>query len=208
MYVSICIFLSRYGRKATAVGSTLGSTSTMSLLSTLLLPDWYGPLRDSFAIQIAHAAGATVIATSSSDEKLKISRALGAAHTINYKKLPEWEKEVIKLVSFHARSKLKIRIRSHTARLVDKRRRGGPRCRNRWPSNLDEIPRRIKVRWISPRRRCASRGARFLRLLSLDFELMSQSRTLPQLADVRMMVMPIIQKALNLHGVQVGSRTQ
>lgn len=36
-----------------------------------------------FALQIARAAGATVIATSSSDEKLERMRALGASHTIN-----------------------------------------------------------------------------------------------------------------------------
>src|SRR3546814_1090227 len=35
-----------------------------------------------FALQLAHAAGARVIATSSSDEKLARARALGAAETI------------------------------------------------------------------------------------------------------------------------------
>ena len=34
--------------------------------------------------------GATVIATSSSDEKLERVRALGADHTINYKTEPKW----------------------------------------------------------------------------------------------------------------------
>ena len=43
-----------------------------------------------FALQIAVAMGAQVIATSSSDEKLARVRALGAAHTINYKSEPEW----------------------------------------------------------------------------------------------------------------------
>ena len=43
-----------------------------------------------FALQFAKALGATVIATSSSDEKLARLRGLGAAHTINYKSEPKW----------------------------------------------------------------------------------------------------------------------
>ncbi len=50
-----------------------------------------------FGLQIAKAAGATVILTSSSDEKLERGRALGANHTINYKSTPEWDTEVLKL---------------------------------------------------------------------------------------------------------------
>ncbi|WP_067666782.1 zinc-dependent alcohol dehydrogenase family protein [Nocardia miyunensis] len=43
-----------------------------------------------FALQFAKAAGATVIATSSSDEKLERLRKLGADHIINYRDVPEW----------------------------------------------------------------------------------------------------------------------
>lgn len=43
-----------------------------------------------FALQFAKAAGATVIATSSSDEKLERLTALGADHVINYKDNPKW----------------------------------------------------------------------------------------------------------------------
>ncbi len=43
-----------------------------------------------FALQFAKAAGAVVIATSSSDEKLQRLRALGADHVINYKSQPKW----------------------------------------------------------------------------------------------------------------------
>jgi len=43
-----------------------------------------------FALQFAKAMGATVIATSSSDEKLERLRALGADHLINYKTEPKW----------------------------------------------------------------------------------------------------------------------
>ena len=43
-----------------------------------------------FAVQLAKAAGATVIATSSSAEKLARLKALGADHLINYKEDPNW----------------------------------------------------------------------------------------------------------------------
>ncbi|KAF7364294.1 Alcohol dehydrogenase superfamily protein [Mycena sanguinolenta] len=52
-----------------------------------------------FALQFAVASGATVIATSSSDEKLKIVTKLGAKHVINYKKTPNWAAEVVKLTN-------------------------------------------------------------------------------------------------------------
>ncbi len=45
-----------------------------------------------FAVQFAKAAGATVIATSSSAEKLARLKALGADHLINYKEDAEWGK--------------------------------------------------------------------------------------------------------------------
>jgi NADPH:quinone reductase-like Zn-dependent oxidoreductase len=47
--------------------------------------------------QIAAAAGATVIATSSSDEKLELARKLGATHTINYRKTPDWSNKALEL---------------------------------------------------------------------------------------------------------------
>ncbi|KAI0357912.1 NAD-P-binding protein [Trametes cingulata] len=50
-----------------------------------------------FALQFAVASGATVIATSSSDEKLKIAKKLGATYTINYKKTPDWDEEALKI---------------------------------------------------------------------------------------------------------------
>ena len=50
-----------------------------------------------FALQFAKAAGATVIITSSSDEKLERARALGADHTINYRSEPDWAKAARKL---------------------------------------------------------------------------------------------------------------
>jgi NADPH:quinone reductase-like Zn-dependent oxidoreductase len=48
----------------------------------------------AFALQLATAAGARVIVTSSSDEKLERARRLGAWATVNYKTTPEWDAEV------------------------------------------------------------------------------------------------------------------
>ena len=52
-----------------------------------------------FALQIAAAAGATVIATSSSDEKLELAKKLGATHSINYSKNEAWDEEVMRLTN-------------------------------------------------------------------------------------------------------------
>ncbi|PPQ83214.1 alcohol dehydrogenase [Psilocybe cyanescens] len=46
-----------------------------------------------FALQFAVASGATVIATSSSNEKLVTATKLGAKHIINYKEKPDWDNE-------------------------------------------------------------------------------------------------------------------
>jgi NADPH:quinone reductase-like Zn-dependent oxidoreductase len=50
-----------------------------------------------FAVQIAVAAGARVIATSSRDENLVKVKELGASEGINYMQCPQWEREVLKL---------------------------------------------------------------------------------------------------------------
>jgi NADPH:quinone reductase-like Zn-dependent oxidoreductase len=51
----------------------------------------------SFGLKLALAAGARVIITSSKDAKLSEARKLGAFGTINYKKVPDWEKPVREL---------------------------------------------------------------------------------------------------------------
>lgn len=48
-----------------------------------------------FALQLAKRAGARVIITSSSDEKLARARTLGADETINYRATPNWAAEVL-----------------------------------------------------------------------------------------------------------------
>ncbi len=50
-----------------------------------------------FALQLAVLAGARVIVTSSSDEKLERVRRLGAAETVNYRQVPEWGARVKQL---------------------------------------------------------------------------------------------------------------
>jgi NADPH:quinone reductase-like Zn-dependent oxidoreductase len=50
-----------------------------------------------FALQFAHAAGARVIATSSTDDKLARAKAMGASDGINYKANPEWQAAVREL---------------------------------------------------------------------------------------------------------------
>jgi NADPH:quinone reductase-like Zn-dependent oxidoreductase len=47
-----------------------------------------------FGLQLAAAAGARPIITSSSDEKLQRARALGAVGTVNYRTNAEWQREV------------------------------------------------------------------------------------------------------------------
>ena len=50
-----------------------------------------------FALQFAKAAGATVIATSSSDEKLERVSRMGADHLINYREVEAWGPKALEL---------------------------------------------------------------------------------------------------------------
>ncbi|KAH8797962.1 hypothetical protein F5884DRAFT_814221 [Xylogone sp. PMI_703] len=50
-------------------------------------------------LQIAKASGAKVIITSSSDKKLEQARKLGADITINYRTIPDWDYEVLKMTN-------------------------------------------------------------------------------------------------------------
>jgi len=50
-----------------------------------------------FALQFAVSAGARVIATSSSDAKLERVRPLGAFAGVNYRRTPDWDREVLKM---------------------------------------------------------------------------------------------------------------
>lgn len=46
-------------------------------------------------IQLAALNGIKTIAVSSSDEKLEACTKFGASATVNYKRNPDWEKEVL-----------------------------------------------------------------------------------------------------------------
>ncbi len=50
-----------------------------------------------FALQLAKSVGARVIATSSSPEKMKRLKEMGADHVINYRETPEWGEEAKRL---------------------------------------------------------------------------------------------------------------
>jgi NADPH:quinone reductase-like Zn-dependent oxidoreductase len=52
-----------------------------------------------FALQLAVAAGLTVVATSSSDQKLERMQRLGATHLVNYRQHPEWQDQVVALTN-------------------------------------------------------------------------------------------------------------
>ncbi|KAL6710200.1 hypothetical protein ACN47E_009146 [Coniothyrium glycines] len=54
-----------------------------------------------FAVQFAKAAGAKVIATTSSASKAEVLKKLGADHVINYKETPNWGEEAAKLTPGH-----------------------------------------------------------------------------------------------------------
>ena len=53
----------------------------------------------TFAIQVAKALGARVIATTSSDRKVDALRRLGADHVLNYTRTREWGREVHEIAS-------------------------------------------------------------------------------------------------------------
>ncbi|KAJ7124586.1 alcohol dehydrogenase superfamily protein [Mycena crocata] len=81
----------------TAYNALTGGSSPVKAGDTILVIGTGGV--SIFALQFAVASGATVIALSSSDEKLKVATKLGAKHVINYKTTPAWDVEVIKLTN-------------------------------------------------------------------------------------------------------------
>ncbi|KAJ9612464.1 hypothetical protein H2200_004061 [Cladophialophora chaetospira] len=92
-----------------------GSTLPIATATAWMALNWMRPIGDSImgkgttvllqgtggvsiaGLQIAKASGLTAIVTSSSDEKLKRAKELGADHTINYRTHPNWHKEVMAL---------------------------------------------------------------------------------------------------------------
>lgn len=81
-----------------------------------------------FALQFARAAGARVIATSSSDEKIQRLRALGASEAINYKRTPDWEREVLRATGRGVDCVIEVGGGGTFARSVQSLARGGKVC--------------------------------------------------------------------------------
>lgn len=77
---------------AVTVWNALFETGRLTAGQTVLLLGTGGV--SIFGLQFAKAAGAKVIITSSSDEKLARAKDLGADELINYKTTPDWDKEV------------------------------------------------------------------------------------------------------------------
>lgn len=85
--------------------TTAGLTAWRSLISddslkpgdTVLIQGTGGV--SIFALQFAKMAGATVIATSSSEAKLEKLRKMGADHVINYKSTPNWGEAALALTN-------------------------------------------------------------------------------------------------------------
>ena len=83
----------------------------------------------SFALLFGPAAGARVIVTSSSDQKLERVTRLGASAAINYRRTPEWEKEVMRLTDgAGADCVLEVGGAGTFARSVQALARGGKVC--------------------------------------------------------------------------------
>jgi NADPH:quinone reductase-like Zn-dependent oxidoreductase len=79
--------------------NAVNAHSTLSKADVVLVQGTGGV--STFALQFAAAQGARVIVTSSSDDKLQKSKALGAHDGINYKSEPNWSESVRKLTNDH-----------------------------------------------------------------------------------------------------------
>ena len=81
-----------------------------------------------FALQFARTAGARVIATSSSDDKIERLRTMGASDAINYKRSPDWEKEVLRVTGRGVDCVIEVGGAGTFARSVQSLARGGKVC--------------------------------------------------------------------------------
>ena len=89
-----------------------------------------------FAVQFSAMAGARVIVTSSSDEKLAKAKQLGATDTVNYRTTPDWDMTVLELTG---------------GRGVDHVIEVG------WRRNLQTLAQRSRHRWACRCRRLPGR---------------------------------------------------
>ena len=82
----------------------------------------------TFALQFARAAGVRVIATSSGDHKIERLRQMGVLDGINYRRTPDWEKEVLRLSSRGVDCVIEVGGAGTFARSVQSLARGGKVC--------------------------------------------------------------------------------
>jgi NADPH:quinone reductase-like Zn-dependent oxidoreductase len=80
---------------AVTAWAALQSTQPVTAGDTVLVLGTGGVA--TFAVQFARAAGARVIVTSSSDEKIERAKALGASHGVNYRIHADWGERVREL---------------------------------------------------------------------------------------------------------------
>ncbi|MEZ6140967.1 MAG: NAD(P)-dependent alcohol dehydrogenase [Zavarzinella sp.] len=78
----------------TAFNALFQNTEQQALTGQTVLLQGTGGV-SIFGLQMAVAAGAKTIITSSSDEKLNFARKFGAHHGINYQQTPDWGAEVL-----------------------------------------------------------------------------------------------------------------
>jgi NADPH:quinone reductase-like Zn-dependent oxidoreductase len=81
-----------------------------------------------FALQFARAAGVRVIATTSGDHKIERLREMGVSDGINYRRTPDWEKEVLRLSSRGVDCVIEVGGAGTFARSVQSLARGGKVC--------------------------------------------------------------------------------
>ncbi|CCM01264.1 uncharacterized protein FIBRA_03313 [Fibroporia radiculosa] len=90
-------YVSLYGmRRLTAYNSLMGPVPLKGGDTVLIIGTGGVSI---FGLQFAVASGATVIIVSSSDEKLRFAEKLGARHLINYKTVPDWDKEILEITN-------------------------------------------------------------------------------------------------------------
>lgn len=82
----------------------------------------------TFALQFARTAGARVLATSSSDEKIQRLLSMGASDAFNYKRTPDWEKEVLRATGRGVDCVIEVGGGGTFARSVQSLARGGKVC--------------------------------------------------------------------------------
>ena len=81
---------------------------------------------NSMAISLAKAAGASVIALTSSRKKMEVAEKLGCSHVINYRDTPQWPAQVLRLTQGRGADLVVDNVGAKTfSRSVRAARRGG-----------------------------------------------------------------------------------